>query len=125
MLVVTESKSGKRVVAVLLGFVALGVFIAWVGFKAIQGSGGLEGARGTEITGAPRVLADGVLYEAQSGDPAVVTAQDIRSGKQVWRAELGTITTQPVLVVEDEVVEVQIAGTPWMTLERASGKPVE
>lgn len=77
------------------------------------------------ITGAPRVLAEGVLYEAQSGDPAVVTAQDISSGKQVWRSELGAITKQPVLVVEDEVVEVQVAGTPWMTLERASGKPVE
>jgi len=118
----TEGKSGKRVVAILLGFVVLAVFIAWVGFKAIQGPGAPEGA---EITGAPHVLAEGVLYEAQSGDPAVVTAQNISSGKQVWRSELGTITTQPLLVVEDDVIEVQIAGTPWMTLERASGKPVE
>jgi len=77
------------------------------------------------MTGAARVLADGVLYEAHSGDPAVVTAQNIGSGKQVWRAELGTITTQPVLIVEGDVVEVQIAGTPWMTLDRGSGKPVE
>lgn len=119
---VTEGKSGKRVVTILLGFVALAVFGAWVGFKAIQGPGGAEGP---EITGAPRVLAEGVLYEAQSGDPAVVTAQDISSGKQVWRSELGTITTQPLLVVEDDVIEVQIAGTPWMTLERTSGKQVE
>lgn len=118
----TEGKSGKRVVAILLGLVVLAVFLAWLGFRAIQGPGGPES---TKITGAPRVLAEGVLYEAQSGDPAVVTAQDISSGKQVWRSELGTITKQPVLVVEDEVVEVQVAGTPWMTLERASGKPVE
>lgn len=119
---VTESKSGKRIVAFLLGFVALAVFVAWVGFKAIEGPGGPDG---TGMTGAPRVLADGVLYEAHSGDPAVVTAQNISSGKQVWRAELGTITTQPVLIVEDEIIQVQIAGTPWMTLERGSGKPVE
>ncbi len=119
---VTKSKSGGQVVAVLLGFVALAVLIAWVGFKAIEGPGGPENLGDI---GAPRILADGVLYEAQSGDPAVVTAQDIRSGKPVWRTELGTITTQPVLVVEDEVIEVLIAGTPWMTLERASGKPVE
>ena len=93
-----------------------------MGFKAIEGPGGPENP---DNTGAPRVLADGVLYEAQSGDPAVVTAQNIRSGKPVWRTELGTITTQPVLVVEDEVIEVLIAGAPWMTLERASGKPIE
>ena len=119
---VTQSKSGKRVVAVLLGLVALAVFIAWVGFKAIEGPGGPENLGST---GAPRVLSDGVLYETQSGDPAVVTAQNIRSGKPVWRTELGTITAQPMLVVEDEVVEVLVAGAPWMTLERESGKPVE
>lgn len=118
----TEAKSGKKIVALLLGFVALAVFVAWLGFKGIQGPGGPEG---TELTGAPRVLAEGVIYEAKIGDPAVVTAQNIRSGKLVWRSELGAITTQPVLVVEDDVIEVQIAGTPWMTLERASGKPVE
>ncbi|MDH3200885.1 MAG: hypothetical protein OEM15_08340 [Myxococcales bacterium] len=118
----TKGKSGKRVVAILLGFVVLAVFIAWVGFKAIQGPGGPEG---TLMTGAPRVLAEGVIYEAKSGDPAVVTAQNIRSGKLVWRSELGTITTQPVLVVEDDVIEVQVAGTSWMTLERTSGRPVE
>lgn len=117
----TEGKSGKQVVAVLVGFVVLAVFIAWAGFRAIQGPGGPEEG----IAGAPRVLAEGVLYEAQSGEPGVVTAQDISSGKQVWRSELGTITTQPVLVVEDDVIEVQIAGTHWMTLERASGKPVD
>ena len=116
----TEGKSGKQVVAALVGFIVLAVLIAWVGFRAIQGPGGPE-----DVIGAPRVLAEGVLYEAQSGDPGVVTAQDISSGKQVWRSELGTITTQPVLVVEDDIIEVQIAGTPWVTLERASGKPVE
>ncbi len=115
-----EGKSGKQVVAVLVGFIVLAVLIAWLGFRAIQGPGGPE-----DVIGAPRVLAEGVLYEAQSGDPGVVTAQDISSGKQVWRSELGTITTQPVLVVEDDIIEVQIAGTPWVTLERASGKPVE
>ncbi len=119
---VTKTKSGKRVVAVLLGLVALAAFITWVGFKAIEGPGGPENLGNT---GASRVLADGVLYEAQSGDPAFVTAQNIRSGKPVWRTELGTITTQPVLVVEDEVIEVLVAGAPWMTLERASGKPIE
>lgn len=118
----TESKSGKKVVAVLVGSIALAVLIAWVGFKAIEGPGGSDG---TGMTGAPRVLAGGVLYEAHSGDPAVVTAQNIASGKQAWRTELGTITTQPVLIVEGDVVEVQIAGTPWMTLERTSGKPIE
>lgn len=118
----TEGRSGKQVVAFLLGFIALAVFVAWLGFKAIEGPGGPEG---TGMTGAPRVLAAGVLYEAHSGDPAIVTAQRIGSGKQVWRTELGTITAQPVLVVEDDVVEVQVAGTPWMTLDRESGKPVE
>jgi hypothetical protein len=102
--------------------VVVAVFLAWLGFRAIQRPEGPESAK---ITGAPRVLAEGVLYEAQGGDPAVVTAQDISSGKQVWRSELGTITKQPVLIVEDEVIEVEVAGTPWMTLERASGKPVE
>ncbi|MGB5809578.1 MAG: hypothetical protein WBG86_03550, partial [Polyangiales bacterium] len=73
----------------------------------------------------PRVLSEGIIYIAEGGDPGVVTAQSIRSGKEVWRTELGTVASPPVLVVLEEVVEVQIAGTPWMTLHKDSGVPVE
>ena len=71
------------------------------------------------------VLSEGVLYEARGGDPGMVIAQDVGSGKELWRAELGAVTSAPVLSVHEELIEVQIAGTPWMTLDRSTGKPVE
>lgn len=114
--------SGKRVAAILVGLVALAVFIAWFGFNSLVGTGtGISPGTG----GAPRVLADGVLYVAEEGQPSVVTAQNIRSGKEVWRTEVGSVASPPVLVVLEDVVEVQIAGTPWMTLDKESGEPVE
>ena len=64
-------------------------------------------------------------YEATTGDPGLVIAKDVGSGKELWRAELGAVATQPALVIEGETVEVEIAGTPWMTLDRTSGEPVE
>ncbi|MEM7434472.1 MAG: hypothetical protein AAF436_04905 [Myxococcota bacterium] len=118
----SEGKSGKRVVFVLLSAVAAAVFLAWFGFNQLIGIGeGIQPGTG----GAPRVLSDGIIYIAEAGEPGYVTAQNIRSGKTVWKTELGTVTSPPVLVVLEDVVEVQIAGTPWMTLERASGAPVE
>ena len=121
-----EGKSGKRVVAVLLACVALAVFAAWFGYRSLMGPKAENSGRLSEgFGGAPRVLADGVLYEAHSGEPGFVTAQNIRSGKEVWRTELGNVAAEPALVVEEHVVEVQVAGTPWMTLDRATGEPVE
>jgi outer membrane protein assembly factor BamB len=108
---------------VLLGIVLLVALIAWV--AAIQ----LEKRRSAEPSESPgrsaAVLRDGVVYEAQAGDEAVVVATDVGSGKELWRADLGSLTANPVLVIQDEVIEVQIAGTPWMTLDRATGEPVE
>ena len=119
-----EGKSGKRVVAVLLGLVLVAGLAAWFGATQLeknnragqQAAGGEHGAA---------VLSEGVLYEAQSGDPGVVIAQDVGSGKELWRAELGTVASKPVLSVHEELIEVQIAGTPWMTLDRSTGQPVE
>ena len=115
-------KSGKRVVVVLLASVALAVFLAWFGYNRLIGQG--EGPP-PGLGGAPRVLSEGVIYVAEGGDPAYVTAQNIRSGKLVWKTELGSLSSSPVIVVLDEVVEVQIAGTPWMTLDKATGEPRE
>ena len=106
----------------MLGFVALAVFIAWFGFNRLVGTGdGIQPGMG----GAPRVLSDGVLYVAEAGDPGFISAQNIRSGKEVWRTEVGTVSAPLVIVVLDEVVQVQIAGTPWMTLDKASGNPLD
>ena len=108
-------------VVLLLGFVAAAVFIAWFGFNRLVGPGeGVQPGTG----GAPRVLSEGVIYVAEGGTPGFVSAQSIRSGKEVWRTELGTVSAPPVIVVLEDVVEVQIAGTPWMTLDKASGKPL-
>lgn len=106
----------------LLSFVALAVFVAWFGFQRLVGTGeGIDPGTG----GAPRVLSDGVLYVAEAGDPGFVRAQSIRSGDEVWRTEVGTVSAPLVIVVLEEVVEVQIAGTPWMTLDKESGRPLE
>jgi len=118
-----QGKSGKRVVGVLFALIAFAVFVAWAGYRGVMGEG--EPGVGPDVPGAPRVLADGVLYEAKSGDPGIVTARDISSGDEVWRTELGTITTSPTLLIEDDVLEVQIAGTAWMTIDRESGTPIE
>lgn len=108
--------------AVLIGLVAIAVFAAWFGFDTLVGTGtGIDPGTG----GAPRVLSKGILYVAEGGEPGVVTAQNIRSGKEVWRTEVGSVTAPPVLVVLEDVVEVQIAGTPWMTLNKESGEPIE
>jgi hypothetical protein len=122
--VVEEGKSGKRVVAVLLGLVLVAAVIAWFGAaKLEQDNRAGQQAGGGEHSAA--VLSEGVLYEAQSGDPGVVVAKDVGSGKELWRAELGAVTGKPVLLVSEELIEVQIAGTPWMTLDRSTGEPVE
>jgi hypothetical protein len=122
--VAQEGKSGKRVVAVLLGMVLVAGLIAWFGATQLEkNSRAGQQAGGDGLSAA--VLSEGVLYEAQAGDPGIVIAKDVGSGKELWRSELGAVATQPVLLVGDKVVEVQIAGTPWMTLDRSTGEPVE
>ena len=119
-----EGKSGKRVVAVLLGLVLVAALIAWFGAVQLEKSNrAVQDAGGEELSAA--VLSEGVLYEAQSGDPGLVIAKDVGSGKELWRAELGAVASKPVLSVSEELIEVQIAGTPWMTLDRSTGEPVE
>jgi hypothetical protein len=122
--VTNEGKSGKRVVAVLLGLVLVAAVIAWFGAGQLE-----KNNRGTQQAGgdpqSASVLSEGVLYEAQSGDPGIVIAKDVGSGKELWRTELGAVTSKPVLSVNEELVEVRIAGTPWMALDRSTGEPVE
>lgn len=121
---VEEGKSGKRVVIVILS-AALGVsLLAWAAASRIERTtkaGHDSGAK----TGAAAVLSEGVMFEATAGDPGLVIAKDVGSGKELWRAELGAIATQPSISVHGELVEVEIAGTPWMTLDRDNGEPVE
>jgi hypothetical protein len=93
--------------------------IAWLGAARVE-----ERNRARQQDAAA-VLSEGVLYEALPGDPALVVAKDVGSGKELWRAELGAVTTKPVLLVREEAIEIQIAGTPWMTLDKSSGEPVE
>ena len=116
-----EGKSGKRVVAVLLGLVLIAAVIAW--FGAMQLAKRSPAGQSGEQTAS--VLAEGVLYEARGGSPGVVIAKDVGSGKELWRAELGAVAGEPMLSVNEELIEVQIAGTPWMTLDRSTGDPVE
>ena len=119
-----EGKSGKRVVAVLIGLVLTAAVIAWVGAVQLE----KENREGQQAAGealSASVLSEGVLYEAQSGDPGVVVAKDVGSGKELWRAELGAVESKPVLLVNEELIEVQIAGTPWMTLDRSTGQPLD
>ncbi len=118
-----EGKSGKRVVGILLGIVLIAALIAWLAAMQLE-KRRAEGPD-TEAGGSAAVLADGVLYEATAGDAAVVVAKDVASGKELWRAELGSMTATPVLVLQQDRIEVQIAGTPWMVLNRTSGEPVE
>lgn len=121
---VKEGKSGKRVVAVLLGLVLVAALIAWFGATELEKSNRAGQQAGADELSAA-VLSEGVLYKAQSGDPGLVIAKDVGSGKELWRAELGVVTSKPVLSVHEELIEVQIAGTPWMTLDRSTGEPVE
>lgn len=117
-----EGKSGKRVVGVLLGLVlAVGV-LAWLGAMRLEKGSRPGGDAQAEIAS---VLSEGVLYEARAGDPGIVLAKDVGSGKELWRSELGSITSKPTLAVNEDVIEVQIAGTPWMTLNKATGEPLE
>jgi hypothetical protein len=122
--VTEDAKSGKRVVAIML---ALAIGVALIGWFAASRIERDTKAR-REAAGAAQpaaVLSEGVLYEATAGDPALVIAKDVGSGKELWRAELGALTAEPSLTVSEELIEVKIAGTPWMTLDRVSGEPVE
>ena len=119
-----EGKSGKRVVVVLLALALAAGLIAWLGARQIEEErrAVIEGATDGQ---SAAVLSEGVLYEARAGDPGFVVAKDVGSGKELWRAELGAVASEPVLLVQEEIIEVQIAGTPWMTLNRTSGEPVD
>jgi hypothetical protein len=119
--VAREGVSGKRIVAILIGVAIAAALIAWFGAARVE-----EHNRGRkQVTNATEVLSEGVLYEALTGDPGIVIAKDVGSGKELWRAELGAVTTKPSVLVREEVIEVQIAGTPWMRLNRTTGEPVE
>lgn len=121
---VNEGKSGKRVVAVLLGLVLAAALIAWLGATLLENKNrALQQAGGANPDAA--LLSEGVLFEARAGEPGIVIAKDVGSGKELWRAELGSVTSKPVLVLREELIEVQIAGTPWMTLDRSTGEPLE
>ena len=115
-----EGKSGKRVVGVLLALVLAAGLVAWFGATRLE-----KNSRTQAEAERASVLSEGILYEALAGDPGVVIAKDVGSGKELWRAELGSLTSKPTLTVTEEVIEVQIAGTPWMTLDRTTGEPVE
>ncbi len=119
-----EGKSGKRVVAVLLGLVLLAAALAWLGAVQLEKNNRARQLAGDDEHGVA-VLSEGVLYEAKAGDPGIVIAKDVGSGKELWRAEVGTVATTPELLVGEGLIEVQIAGTPWMTLDRSTGEPVE
>jgi len=122
--VAEEGKSGKRVVVVLLGLAVGAGLIAWLGAAQLEKHN--EARRQAEGDAeSAAVLSEGVLYEATAGDPGIVIAKDVGSGKELWRAELGAVTSMPVLLVREELIEVQIAGTSWMTLDRSTGEPVE
>jgi hypothetical protein len=122
--VVEQAKSGKRVVVIMLAL-AIGVaLIGWFAALRIERDTKARSEAAGEVQSA-MVLSEGVLYEASAGDPGLVIAKDVGSGKELWRAELGAVKTQPTVKVEGELVQVEIAGTPWMTLDRASGEPVE
>lgn len=122
--VVNEGKSGKRVVAVLLTSAVGVALIAWLAASRIEENTKAR-QRAAEEAQNTALLSEGVLYEATAGEPGLVIAKDVASGKELWRAELGAVRTQPALSIHDEVIEVQIAGTPWMSLDRTTGQPVE
>jgi hypothetical protein len=122
--VAEEGKSGKRVVVVMLSLAVGVALIAWFAASRIEEDTRAAREGGGEVQSAV-VLSEGVLYEATAGDPALVIAKDVGSGKELWRAELGAVSTQPALAIEGELIQIEIAGTPWMTLDRESGEPVE
>ena len=105
----------------LFVFVGLAVLGAWLGQRAIEAAKEPTAAD----KGAPSVLSEGVLYEVKAGNPAVVSARNVGSGETLWSAELGAIPSQPLLFIDGEVLEVRVAGTPWMHLNRSSGAEVE
>jgi hypothetical protein len=82
--VVKEGKSGKRVVAVLLGLVLVAALIAWFGATELEKSNRAGQQAGADELSAA-VLSEGVLYEAQSGDPGLVIAKDVGSGKNLLK----------------------------------------
>jgi len=108
------------VVGVLLALVLGAGLIAWFGATQLENNN-----RALQEVDSASVLNEGILYEAQAGDPGVVIAKDVGSGKELWRAELGNVTSKPAMTVTEDVIEVQIAGTPWMTLDRRTGEPLE
>ncbi len=115
-----NGKSGKRVVAVLLALVLGAGLVAWLGAARLEKNNrALQEARSTSV------LSEGVLYRAEAGEPGVVIATDVGSGKELWRAELGEVISKPAVTVHEEVIEVQIAGTPWMSLDRSTGEPLD
>lgn len=122
--VAEEGKSGKRVVVIMLGLAVGVALIAWLAASRVEQDAEARREAAGEVEAAA-VLSEGVLYEATAGDPGLVIAKDVASGKELWRAELGSVTTPPSLTVEAELVQVEIAGTPWMTLDKTSGEPVE
>ncbi len=119
-----EGKSGKRVVIVMLAMVVGVSLLAWAAASRIERNTKAGRNLGAEPTVAT-VLSEGVMFEATAGEPGLVIAKDVGSGKELWRAELGAVTTPPSISIEGDVVEIEIAGTPWMTLDRDSGEPVE
>ena len=119
-----ESKSGKRVVIVMLAMVIGVSLLAWAAASRIERNT-KAGRDPGGATDRAAVLSEGVMFEATAGDPGLVIAKDVGSGKELWRAELGAVTALPSISVEGELVEIEIAGTPWMTLNRDSGEAVE
>ena len=105
---------------VLLALAVGAGVIAWIGASKLEKS-----TRAARQEQSAAVLNEGVLYEAQAGEPAILIAKDVGSGKELWRVELGNVASKPTLTVNEEVIEVQIAGTPWMTLDRGTGEPLE
>ena len=90
-----EGKSGKRVVGVLLGLVLVVGVVAWLGAMRLEkGSGGPRGDTGAEIVSA---LSEGVLYEAQAGDPGIVVAKEVGAPADKFSA-CGEPPTVPVLL---------------------------
>lgn len=113
-----EGKSGKRVVVVMLALAVGASLIAWFGASMLE-------KRSGPSAGAAAALSDGILYEAQEGEPALLIAKEVGSGKELWRAELGNLASRPTVTVNEAVIEVQIAGTPWMSFDRETGNPLE
>ena len=70
-----EGKSGKHVVAVLLGLVLVAAAMAWLGALQLEKNNRARQLAGSNELSAA-VLNEGVLYEAKAGDPGLV---------EVWR----------------------------------------